>query len=431
MNKEKKLSIKGLERVNLNAAGVDIGSREYFVAIPEGRDKESVKKFGTFTCDLKKITKWLKKNKINTVAMESTGVYWIPLYEYLESQDFEVLLVNARHVKNVTGRKTDVLDCQWIQQLHTYGLLQGAFRPDEEFCVLRSYLRHRKNLVRTMTRETHHMQKALIQMNIKLANVIAEITNITGLRIIKAIIAGETNPQVLAKLKHRCTRKSEEEIAKSLEGNYRKEHLFSLSQALEAYEFYQQQLNNCDEKIKQYLQAFTENSSNETMEQLLAKVAGSDLTKIEGISTQTALTVISEVGLDMNKFPTAKHFASWLGLCPSNKVSGGKILSSKTQQKTNRAAEALRLAASSLHKSQSAMGAFFRRIKSRAGSPKAITATAHKMARLIYHMLKNGEEYVKVQMEEYEKNYKEKVIQNMQRKAKAFGFKLTPIASIA
>jgi transposase len=428
--KKKIFSNKELESINLNAAGIDVGSREYFVAIPEGRDKDSVKKFGAFTEDIKKLSSWLKKNKIATVAMESTGVYWIPLYEYLESEGFEVLLVNARHVKNVSGRKTDILDCQWIQQLHTYGLLRGAFRPDEEFCVLRSFLRHRKNLVHKMTREIHHMQKALTQMNIKLRNVLSEITSVTGLKIIKAIVQGERDLEKLAECRNNSCKSNRDEIKKSLEGNYRAEHLFSLSQALQAYEFYEKQISECDERIRCYLGTLInsdgQKSDQTSFQALLKQVVGVDLTKIEGISTTTALTLISEIALDMDKFPDEKHFASWLGLCPSNKISGGKILSNKTQNKSNRAAEALRISARSLHSSKSALGAFFRRIKIRRGAPKAITATAHKLARLVYHMLKNGEEYVSSQMETYEKNYKEQVLQNLQRKARAFGFDLTP-----
>lgn len=435
MKSKEILSIKGLERINLNAAGIDIGSREYFVAIPEGRDKDSVKKFGAFTEDVKKLANWLKKNKIKTVAMESTGVYWIPLYEYLESQRFEVLLVNARHVKNVSGRKTDVLDCQWIQQLHTYGLLRGAFRPDEKFCILRSLLRHRKNLVHKMTREIHYMQKALTQMNIKLRNVLSEITSVTGLKIIKAIVQGERDLTKLVEFRNRSCKRSKEEIKKSLEGNYRDEHLFSLSQALQAYEFYEKQIATCDEKITLYLNTLIDSNNSRgnegSLKEQLRQVVGVDLTKIEGISTTTALTLISEIALDMDKFPNEKHFASWLGLCPNDKISGGKVLSNKTQKRSNRAAEALRISARSLHSSKSTLGAFFRRIKARRGTPKAITATAHKLARLIYSMLKNGEEYVCVRMEEYENKYKEQVINNMKRKAYALGFDLVPVVQAA
>lgn len=426
--KPKKLSVRGLERVNLNAAGIDIGSKENYVAIPEGRDTESVRKFGTFTRDNKKLCKWLKKNKIDTVAMESTGVYWIPLYEYLESKRLKVLLVNPRHIKNVQGRKTDVLDCQWLQQLHTYGLLNGAFRPIENMCILRSLLRQRKNLVRKMTKEVNQMGKALIQMNIKLHNVISTLTGDTGLKIIKAIVSGQKDPKKLAAFRDKRCRKSKEEIEKSLEGNYRTEHLFVLSQSLEAYEFYNEQLIACDKKIKEHLEFQDKEGggSNQSMKNLLSGVVGVDLTKIEGISETTALTIISEVGLDMSKFPTVKHFASWLGLCTQESKSGGKILKNKTQKKPNRAAEALRIAASTLHKSESALGAFFRRIKSRRGAPKAITATAHKIARYIYAMLSKGEEYVSVKIEEYENNYREQVLKNLQRKARSFGYSLVP-----
>ncbi len=439
---------KHLEHINKMAAGIDVGSASHFVAVPEGFAEQSVREFKSFTSDLYALAEWLKACGIETIAMESTGVYWIPLYELLESQGFEVRLVDARHVKNVSGRKTDVMDCQWLQQLHTYGLLNGAFRPEEKICVLRSYLRHRHMLVEQAAQHIQHMQKALSQMNIQLQNVIGDITGNTGMKIIREIVAGERDRKVLASYRDRRCKNSVEVIEKSLEGCYRDEHIFALNQALELYDIYHQKLGVCDKKIEEQLSTFEEKAEIEkeafnlrsekrrtsdkntplfNLNAYLRRMTGVDLTAIPGIEAYTSLKIISEIGLDMNRWKTGKQFASWLGLCPGNKVSGGKILSSKSKRTASRAASALRMAASTLHRSQSALGAFLRRMKSRLGSPKAITATAHKLAIIIYNMLKHGAEYVDIGQDYYEKSYQERLVKGLEQRAKTLGFQLVKI----
>lgn len=421
---------KHLQHLNQHAAGIDIGSRSHFVAIPEGLSEQSVREFSTFTDSLVELTDWLTSCGITTVAMESTGIYWIPVFELLERRGFEVRLVNARHVKNVPGRKSDVLDCQWLQQLHTYGLLRGAFRPKSQVCTLRAYVRQRSTLVRNASSHIQHMQKALAQMNVLLHNVVTDITGVTGMSIIKAILAGERNPHKLAALRDKRCKNDAATIARSLQGNYLPEHLFSLKQAVELYEFYLQQIADCDQQILEQLKSFDEKSGNSddkpprSIEEALQKMSGVDLSAINGISNGTALKVIAEIGTDMSRWQTAKHFASWLGLCPGSKISGGKVLSSATKPVANRAAAALRMAAMTLYKSQSALGAYFRRMRARLGAPKAITATAHKLARLIYSMLKHGSEYVDVGQQYYEERYRSRIVQNLKRKARELGFDL-------
>jgi hypothetical protein len=431
-----------------NTAGIDIGSKSHFVAVPADRDSAPVREFLTFTSDLYNMMNWLKQCQIKTVVMESTGVYWIPAFELLESHGFEVKLVNARHVKNVSAHKTDVLDCQWLQQLGTFGLLKGAFRPAEAILPLRAYLRQRDMLIKYASSHIQHMQKALTQMNLHLHNVISDITGATGMAIIRNIVGGKTNPKVLASLRHERCHHSEEVIEASLVGNYREEHLFSLKQALDLYDYYAQKIAECDRQIAveaKKLEAKCDPnklSALKTTSQTLKKkqskkreysfdvfselirVSGVDLTKIPSIGATTALTIISEIGLDMSRWRSAKHFASWLGLCPGNKVSGGKRLSGKTKPCANRAAVALRMAASTLYKSECAFGAFLRRMKARLGSPKAITALAHKLAKLIYMMLKSGQEYVEKGVEFYENMYRKRREANLKRKAKEMGYDL-------
>jgi transposase len=438
-----------LQHININAAGIDIGSESHFVAVPEGRDKESVREFSSFTCDLHNIASWLKKCKVDTIAMESTGVYWIPLYDHLESEGFEVKLVNARHVKNVSGRKTDVLDCQWLQQLHTYGLLAGAFRPSEDICVMRSLHRHRSNLVRFVSSHVLHMQKALSLMNLRLHNVISDITGVTGMRIIHAIVGGERDPLKLAEFRDVRCKNDYQTIVKSLEGNYRSEHVFALKQALELYEYYQTKISECDQEIEKTLQSFKrvidikenplegkrktagKNQPKFDVRSLLYEKSGVDLTRIDGINESSALTILSEIGFSVAPWKTSKHFASWLGLSPGNKISGGKSISSKTKLCANKVAAALRLAATNLWRSQTALGAYYRRMSSRIGKPGAVTATAHKLARLVYSMLKNGTEYVDKGVEHYEMQYKQRIIKNMKNRAKQFGLKLVEAADAA
>lgn len=430
-----------LQQLNLFAAGIDIGSKSHFVAVPEGTDEKPVREFACFTADLHRLVDWLVSCLVTTVVMESTGTYWIPLFEILESRGLEVKLVNARHVKNVPGRKTDVLDCQWLQQLHTYGLLEGAFRPPEQVCALRAYIRHRMNQVRYCAAHIQHMQKALIQMNLLLHNVVSDITGVTGMQIIKAILAGERNTQVLAGMRDRRCKNSIATIAKSLEGNCRPEHLFSLKQAVETFEFYQSQIAKCDQEIEALLVTFDTkvadspptNSATEAdtpskavfnLKDELYRVTGVDLTKIDGIDSTTVLKIISEIGVDMDRWKSEKHFASWLGLSPGSKVTGGKRLSGKTKPVVNRAATALRMAASTLYRSKCALGAYYRRMKARLGAPKAITATAHKLARLIYSMLKHGQEYTDLGQDYYEQQYKSRAVKSLKSRARELGFEL-------
>jgi len=437
-----------LELTHPNAAGIDIGSASHYVAVPPDRDDEVVREFRSFTEDLDRLASWLTTCGVDTVAMESTGVYWIPLYELLESRGFTVYLVNARHVKNVSGRKSDVLDCQWLQQLMSYGLLSGAFRPKGEICALRAVSRQRDMLLAYQSRHVQHMQKALTQMNIQLANVITDIVGETGQRIVRAILAGEREGRVLAKLKHARIRASEEEIAKSLQGNWREEHLFSLKQAMALFDAYAEQLAECDREMERMLKAMCPPSQDDTpgrgrrtsksknaphfdVRTWLFRVCGVDLTQINGINPTTALKVIAEVGPDLSRFKSAKQFASWLGLCPGTKISGGKILSGASKRTANRAAQALRLAAAALHKSQSALGAYFRRLAARLDHAKAVKATAHKLARLIYTMLTKGAQYVDNGQDYYEERYRQRVIHHLARRAEKLGLQLTPIPDAA
>jgi transposase len=418
-----------LEHINPSAAGIDVGSRSHFVAVPETSCEESVREFSSFTDDLNRMADWLFSCGITTVAMESTGIYWIPVFEVLESRGLEVRLVNARHVKNVPGRKSDVLDCQWLQRLHSYGLLEGAFRPAEQVCTLRAYVRQRMNLVRYASAHVQHMQKALAQMNLQLTNVVADITGVTGMRIIKAVLAGERDPVALARLRDRRCKNSESTIARSLQGTFRPEHLFSLKQAVDLYEFYRGQIAECDRQILDQLASFdpddaSGNGPPDSLQEALQRMCGVDLTRIDGIDTNTALKIIAEIGTDMSRWKSAKHFASWLGLCPGTKVSGGKLLSAKSKPVANRAAAALRMAAFTLLRSKSALGAYFRRQRSRLGAPKAITATAHKLARLVYSMLKHGTAYVDMGQKQYEQRYRTRVVKNLKRKAHELGFML-------
>jgi transposase len=442
---KKAVDIDALEQINLNAAGIDIGAEELYVAVPKGRDDESVRSFLTFTADIQQLADWLTVCDIETVAMESTGVYWIPIYEILESRGFEVYLVNARHIKNVSGRKSDVLDCQWIQQLHTYGLLQPSFRPPEQICAIRSLVRHRDMLIKYRSAHIQHIQKALTLMNVRLTNVLSDITGVTGMKIIRSIMAGERNPDVLASYRQRGCAKSQVEIAKSLEGHYKREHLFALKQAVELYDFYDQQLRDCDVELEVLYQHFdlpdepgtpppdprkTKRRKNQPyfdLSQSLYRMTGVDLTQIDGLDSLTVQDILSEIGTDMSPWPTVKHFASWLRLSPNNKVTGGRVKQRGTLPSKNRANTAFRMAAQSLARSNCALGAFYRRIRSRHGAPKAVTATAHKLARIVYFMLKNRQPYRDPGADYYEEQYRIRTIRNLQRRASKLGLRLEPV----
>lgn len=437
---DRKSALPGaLPSINRNAAGIDIGSASHFVAVPVDRDDQPVREFAAFTGDLYRMADWLQACGIETVAMESTGVYWIPVFQVLEERGFEVKLVDARQLKRVPGRKTDVADCQWLQQLHSFGLLAGAFRPDDQVCVLRSYMRQRAMLVSYAGQHVQHMQKALVQMNVQLQHVIEDITGTTGMRIIRAILDGERDPHRLAALRdHRC-KNSVTTIAKALQGDWREEHLFALQQAVELVEAYQVKIAACDEHIEAQLQSFEDRSGGQPLPKghpsrhdrhdlgfdataELFRMTGVDLVSINGLESHTVLKVLSETGLDMSKWPTSKHFGSWLGLAPNNRVSGGKVLSRRTIPSANRAAAALRVAAQALHHSRSALGAFLRRKAAQIGMPKAITATAYKLARIIYGMLTQGTAFVDQGQDYYERQYHDRVLKNLTRRATELGY---------
>ncbi len=431
-----------------NAAGVDIGAREIFVAVPADRDPEPVRSFQTFTEELHRLADWLTSCGIETVAMESTGVYWIPLFQILEARGFEVCLVNARYYQNVPGRRTDVSDCQWLQYLHAVGLLRASFRPGQEVCTLRSLLRHRDRLIQMASVHVQHMQKAMDQMNLQLHHVISDITGLTGLAILDAIVAGERDPKVLAQLRNGRIQASEEVIIKSLVGDYRPEHLFTLRQSLEACRYYQRLIADCDREIEQQLGRFKDqvdvkaqplappkvrrkklysNEPSFDLRQHLYRIFGVDLTAVPGMNALTAHTLLAEVGPDLSKFRSASAFASWLGLCPDNDVSGGKVLSVRTRRVKNRAAWAFRMAANALYKSQSWLGNFFRRMRARLGAPKAITAAAHKLARIVYHLLTRREPYDATVFAKHEKLWRARAEVKLRAQARALGLKVVPV----
>jgi transposase len=446
--KRKGNPLKGLTKLNLNAAGIDIGSAAHYVAVPQDSDPKPVQKFMSYTNDLYRLANWLEACGVETVAMESTGVYWIPIFDILQERGFEVILVNARHVKNVPGRKTDVLDCQWLQQLHTYGLLRGSFRPDQEFVILRSYVRQRDMLVQDASSHIQHMQKALSLMNIQLHNVISDITGVTGMRILRAIVGGNYQPNDLAQFRDPRCKASIEEITESLTGYYRPEHIFSLNQALQLYDFYQERIQECDSKIEAILKHL-ENTSPQReplthqrkrhlskteprfeIRSPLYALTGVDLTSITSIGPHSALKIISEIGTDMTRWPSKKHFASWATLAPHNKITGGKVRSSRTIPSNNRVATALRLAAMNVGRSQTALGAFYRRKAAQIGKAKAITATAHKLAQIIYSMIKKGTTYQEPGADLYELQYRKRVIKNLKKRAKNLGFQLVPSSPV-
>jgi len=441
--------------LNPHAAGIDVGANELYVAVPKDCAQPCVRVFETFTSDLNALADWLRECGIQTVAMESTGVYWIPLFQILEARGLEVCLVNARHLQHVGARKTDVCDCQWLQYLHACGLLRASFRPPQQVCAVRSLLRHRDTLVTYAASHVQHMHKALTQMNVQLHHVLSDLTGKTGLAILDALLAGERDPETLAALRDFRIKASPEVIAKSLVGDYRPEHLFALKQALSAYRYYQQLLAECDQEIERLLECFDTHPSavgkslpsstapnkqprgheirfqNTDLRTQMARILGQDLTQIPGLQAATVHTLFTELGSDLSAFPTVKHFVSWLGLCPDKRLSGGKVLGSKTRKVASRAARALRMAAQSLAHSYSALGDYFRRMRARLGAPQAITATAHKLARILYHLLRTGQPYdasVFVQDEQRSRKRRE---QRLLREAAALGYKLvseTPVS---
>lgn len=448
-----------------DAAGIDIGAREIYVAVSADRATENVRCFPTFTQDLYALAGWLVELGIKTVAMESTGVYWIPLFQILEARGIEVCLVNARHVKNVPGRRTDVCDCQWLQFLHSVGLLKSSYRPSQEVCAIRSLLRHRESLVQMAATHVHHMQKSLDQMNLQIHHVISDIVGQTGLAIIGAILQGERDPLALAKLRSQRIKATEEIVAKSLAGDYRPEHLFTLDQSVTAYRSYQKLIEDCDQAVRKLLEQFdapkpTAERAAETSEKLvpdaaatvkveptppisnptakqpkpesllaaeLHRIFGVDLTQIPGIRTGIAQTLLGEIGPDFTKFRSASAFASWMALCPDNDISGGKVLWVGTRKVKCRGAKALRMAAQSLSHSKSALGDFYRRMRAKLGAPKAITAAAHKLARIIYHLITTRQEYDESKFSADQLRHQKRQEVKLRAKAKAMGFELVAL----
>jgi transposase len=435
--------------INPNAAGLDIGSQEIWASVPANRDPQPVHKFGTYTPDLHALADWLQACGIETVAMESTGVYWIPIYEILEARGFKVYLVNARHLKHVPGHKSDWQDCQWIQRLHSVGLLNGSFRPEGEMGALRAYRRHRASLIEHRAAHIQHMQKALHQMNVQLTQVLSDITGVTGLAILRAIVAGERDPLTLAQLRDPRCSKPESELAKALTGNYRPEHVFALKQALALYDTYTEQIRECDREIERQYSVLkpvhdddlppldtsdkrnthSKNAPEYDARRLLYQLLGVDLVAITGLNASTVEDIISEVGTNMNAWPTVKHFCSWLHLAPHNDISGGKVLRRRTLKGYNRAGQAFRMAAQAVGRTQTALGAYFRRMRAKHGPQKAIVATAHKLARIFYFMLKHRTPFHDIGAEEYDKRERERQIAQLHKRAAKLGFTLVPSAA--
>jgi transposase len=439
-----------LEVVHPDAAGIDIGNESHYVAVPPTRDTESVRRFGCTTAELKALAGWLKQCGIRTVAMQSTGVYWIAVYDILEQAGLEVYLVNARETKNLPGRKSDVQESQWLMKLHTYGLLRNSFRPSQEIRTMRTYWRQRNDLVRAAGRHIQRIQKALTQMNLQLANVLSDLSGVTGQAIIKAILAGERDPHKLAAFRNWRVKATQEQIARSLEGNWQEDLLFVLKQEQDGYEFCQQQMAECDRRLKQYLQQREDRSQGASLpeekrkERLkkkkgnapqfdlrteLFRMTGTDLTQIDGIDVMTATTILSEAGWDMSKWQTEHHFVSWLRLCPDNKVSGDKIIGKGRLPTNNRITNALKMAASSLRTSNTYVGAQFRRLRTKLGAPVAIKAMAAKLARLVYRMLRYGMQYVDQGAKFYEAQHRNLQIAHLKWKAAKLGFRVTQLAA--
>jgi len=429
-----------------NAAGIDVGASSHWVAVPrdlaEQAGGEPVREVGAMTDDLHALADWLLACGVDTVALESTGVYWIPVYEVLEQRGLTVWLVDARQMKYVPGRKSDVLDCQWLQKLMSLGLLRAAWRPGDEVCVVRAVVRQREVLLAAQAEWVQRMQKALVQMNLQLGEVLSDVMGMTGQAIVRAIVAGERDPNVLARHRHARVKASERDIARALTGNWREEHLFVLGQALAMFDSLAQRILECDAKIEALLAPLGrhevelggpgkrrgKNTPEFDARTALARWAGVDLTRINGLAVTSVLTILSEIGPDLRRFGSVKHFCSWLGLCPGTKVSGGKVLSARTRRSTNRVRQALKLAAMSLSHNDSALGAFYRRLCARMDKPRANTAVAHKLARMVYFMLTRGETFVDQGQQRYEEQQRERSFAALKRRAAALGYQIYPVA---
>ena len=445
----------GLEIVHRDAAGIDVGSKSHFAAVPAGRDEQPVREFGSWTADLHRMAAWLKACGIRTVAMQSTGVYWIAVQEVLEQAGIEVYLVNARGTKNLPGRKSDVQECQWLMKLHTYGLLRNSFRPPEEIRAVRTIWRQRDRLVQEAGRAVQQMQKALTTMNIQLANAISDVSGVTGLAIIRAIVQGERDRWKLAELRDRRIRASQEEVAHSLEGNWREEVLFELGQVLEGYDFYQKQMAACDQQLRKYLAELPDrkgsgaaegegasaqgpgkkrrkskprrkNQPSFNLEAELHRILGVDLTRIDGIDIITSQVILSELGPDLSAFPSEDDFSSWLELVPRRNITGGKVIQQKSRESKNRVANALRMAAESLSNSDSYLGARYRKYRGRMEGKKTVKTMAHYLACLVYRLLTKGQEYVDRGAAYFEKKRTEREMVSLKRKAAELGMQLVP-----
>lgn len=450
MVKQKANKPTAIETVNISAAAVDIGSRMHMAAVNPDVAEMPVRAFGTFTHNLHDLADWFKSHGVTSIAMESTGVYWIPAYEILEQHGFEVILVNARYAKNVPGRKTDVSDASWLRQLHSYGLLRGSFRPSAQIATLRAYLRQRERLVEYAAAHIQHMQKALMEMNLQLHHVVSDITGVTGMRIIRAIVAGERDLDVLASYRDVRCHASVETIKAALNGNDRAEHIFALTQSLDLYDFYQAKMLECDRNLEAVLDTLAANQDHDLsrlprvrtkrkqvntpsfdVRAALFGVLGVDLTQIHGMGPSLSLKLVGECGTDLRAWPSAKHFTSWLCLAPGNKISGGKVLSSRTRRSSSRAAALLRLAAVTIGRSDTALGAFYRRLAARAGKAKAVTTTARKIAVLFYNTLRHGMTYQDPGASHYEERYRNRVLGNIKRRAKSLGYDLQKLPNEA
>lgn len=439
--------------VHPDTAGIDVGSRTHYVAVPDDRDRNSVRTFGCLTPDLTDMAAWLKQCRIRNVVMESTGVYWMPVYHVLVGAGFDVRLVDARHSRSVPGRKTDVWDARWLRKLHTYGLLASCFLPTEEIAQVRTYWRHRATLIASVSEHTLRMHKSLEMMNLQLHKVLSDTTGLTGMLIIRDIVAGERDPAKLVRHRQQGLKHDESTFIKALTGNYQPEHLFTLGQALASYDFLQQQIMQCDQELQKCLGSFTDkepkephhtasrsddsttaavpiklsrskNQANFDLHSELVRITGVDLARIDGISTLTFQTIVSEVGTDLTAFPSEKRFGSWAGLCPNNRITGGRVRSRGTRRVTNRVAQALRMAAQTLHHSKSALGAYYRRMRARLGAPKAITATAYKLAKLVWRMMTYGMNYVDAGQAAYEKQTQERTLKALVKRAGNLGYNL-------
>jgi transposase len=440
-----KVDWKALDVVHPDAAGIDIGGSEHWVAISPERDEQPVRCFECFTADLERMAEWLLERGVRSVAMQSTGVYWMPVFEILQQCGLEVYLVNARHTKNLPGRKSDIAECQWLLKLHTFGLLNNSFQPSDAVRAMRTLWRHRAGLVAQAGSAIQRMQKALIEMNVQLSNVLSDLSGVSGMAIMQAILGGEREPRKLAALADPQVKASKAVIAKSLQGNWREELLFVLSQELESYRGCQEKMAACDQKLQELLQGMESKVDLKTqpigprprgkrargnapktfdLRTELYRLTGVDWSQVDGIDVQVAQTVIAEVGTGLDSFPSEKHFANWLGLCPTNETSGGKVLNRRTPKVINRAKVAFRQAASALLKSQSYLGAQYRRLRTRLGAPKAITAMARKLACLFYRLLTKGQQYVDKGAQYYESRHREQQIRSVLKRAHQLGLQV-------